>query len=66
MPIAIGFPPAGGWIKLLAIIKNIPTATDNANVTNKGSGINVKKIPDKDVIRWPRIIFFGCEKGLDG
>ena len=66
MAIAIGFPPAGGWTKLVVIMKNIPIDTDNAIVTNKGKDITAKKTPDNDVIRWPRIIFFGCEKGLDG
>ena len=47
-------------------MRNIPIDTDNANVRNRGREINVKKIPDNDVIRWPRTIFFGCEKGLDG
>ena len=32
-----------------------------------GNGTEYKKnIPTKDVSRWPKKIFFGCENGLSG
>ena len=65
--IRIGFPPAGGWVTPSNIITNIARPTAIAICKYWSIGKNCKiKIPTNDVLKWPKNMFFGWEKGLSG
>ena len=63
----IGLPPAGGCVTFNKIINITPKPTATGILRKIGKGTKFKKIiPIKAVKKCPKIIFFGCAKGLSG
>ena len=60
----IGLAPAGGWIVLVSIIKNIANPTPSPTLRLEKPNIANTKTPEKAEITWPKKTFFGWAKGL--
>ena len=63
----IALPPAGGCVTSRIIMKKIPRPTEIAITKKEGiSKYVLVVIPTREVIKWPKNMFFGWEKGLLG
>ena len=60
----MGLAPAGGWIVLVSIIKNIANPTPSPTLRFEKPKKANTKTPEKAEIIWPKKTFFGWAKGL--
>ena len=60
----MGLAPAGGWIVLVSIIKNIANPTPSPMLRFEKPNKANTKTPEKAEIIWPKKTFFGWAKGL--